>query len=300
MTNKCKFFLSFFLQTDGTKNIGLSERSKYFKEGKIWECTSRIHTDLWAQNRYIVPNINLRLVLWRGSPRFHIISPDPDPDYELEILRSYLIVHYIDAAPALTQSVNELLSSAGSALYYLSLSKLKTVTISKGDGSCSITDVFSSGSLPQELVFCLVRSANFRGSWNSNPFQLEHANISSILTQIDEEPSPYSTAITCDFSKEFYSEIYNNLFTVNPYGVFGESGKKCAITKKEFLQGTTIFRVVFSPVDQNILQPTPRSGKLSLDITFRENLKESYTLILYAKFPAVLELTSSGQIQLKA
>lgn len=249
--------------------------------------------------RYLIPNCSLRLVFWRGRPQFHLISNDPAPDYELEIVRAYLQLHYIEAVDGLTQSVNELLGGATAAKYFLEFSKLKSLTLSAGDGSCSITDVYSSGSLPTELLLILNKQTSFAGSWVSNPFEFVHAKISSILTLINDEPCPYATPILIQADKGLVAEIYNNLFVKNPYGVHGEEIAKTLVTKDDFIGGTSIFRIVFSHTDINLLQPLPRQGKLSLEITFSQGLSVAHTLVLYAKFPAILEVASSGQINLR-
>lgn len=265
----------------------------------MWDTVTEINSDIFLQNRVLPPDLQIRLVFWFNTPEFYLISPDPAPKYKIQILKSHLIVPYIDAAPGLTQSVNELLASNQAAKYFINYSKIKAVTVSKGDGSVSISDLYSSGSLPSELVFGFVREQSRRGSYQSNPFNFKHVNVTSIKTEIDEEPAPYSVPLLCNFKNNSYSEAYANLYDSTPCGIYDVKRNKCLIEKKDYNKGYTLFRVVFSKVDRNTLLPSARQGKLSLEVTFSRGLDEAHVLLVYAKFPAIVEIASSGQVKLQ-
>ena len=273
---------------------------KKFANGKMWDVITKLKSDIFQQNKVLVPNLSLKLVFWFANPSFYLMSPDVETNYALEVVKTHLIVHYVDASPGLTESVNSLLSSSAIAKYYLQYSRLKTYMVSKGDGSFTITDLFNSSSILSEILFVLVKETSFRGSFTKNPYFFQNAKITSITSYIDEEMQPFNTPLLVNFEDDCYSEVYNCLYEETAHRIHGEEMNKTLITPEDFKSGMSIFRLVFSSVDRNILQPCQRSGKLSLELRFSQGVREPYVLLVYAKFPATLEITSSGQVSLKA
>ena len=67
------------------------DRRAFLKESKSVELFSKIHCDLFNQERMLVNGVDLKLVMTRSTDQFCLMTTDAD-DYKIEIEEAFLMV----------------------------------------------------------------------------------------------------------------------------------------------------------------------------------------------------------------
>ena len=127
-----------------------------------------------------------------------------------------------------------------------------------------------------------LESASFGGVYKKNPFFFQPFDCSSLALYIDGQ-SYHGKPL----QQNNFMEAYRN-------------SKACTdminISFNEFKRGCTMF--VFH-IDDNIDFNTKRRGDFRLELRFGSGEPENITLLLYGKFPRVLQIDESRRVYLQ-
>ena len=74
------------ISADPVLNTSLGTRSEWTKTSKIVELQSRIHSDLFYQEKLILNGVDLTVKLHRHKPEFCLLSADTAPTYKINIV----------------------------------------------------------------------------------------------------------------------------------------------------------------------------------------------------------------------
>jgi len=170
------------------------------------------------------------------------------------------------------------------AIYPYKHVEMRTATISVDSQKVELQNLHD-GVVPNLLIVAMIDTDAFSGKHNKNPFNFKHYNVTEMLPQVGGINMPYSNSLQFDFEKGNYCEAYNTLF--KSIAEFPND-----ISYSEYSRGNSIFAFKFTPdLCNNSHFNDSDSGKLTLKITFKENLRHPVTLIAYMEFDNVLQLT---------
>lgn len=255
-----------------------------YLSGRMSEMEGPVHIDIFQQNRLMLNGVSLALKLWPSTDAFRLITNEEDASYETQILDVSFKLCVQKPNPcgliAHTNMIKEL-----PAIYPYMNSTLAVASISKGEYGHSENNLFQ-GEIPSQLILTLMESNSFGGLYKKNPFFFQPFNCNFLSLYIDEQSYP-AKPLQPTFTDNNYVEAYRNI-------------KACRnnidISLLEFKRGFTIF--VFD-IDDNIDFNTKRRGDCRLELRFGSALPENITLLLYGKFPKVLQVDESRRVYLQ-
>ena len=214
--------------------------------------------------------------LWPSKDTFRLISNEDDASYKVQILDvSFNLCLQKTNAGVLIAHTNLIKDSP--AIYPYMNSNMSLSSISKGQYAHSENHL---------LQVTLLESASCGGVYIKNPFffQLFYCNFLALYIEGQSYPGK---PLQPNFTDTNFVEAYRNL-------------KACTanidISFSEFKRGYTIF--VFD-IDDNIDFNTKRRGDCRLELRFGSALPENITLLLYGKFPKVLQVDESRRVYLQ-
>jgi len=94
-----------------------------------------------------------------------------------KFLDAQLLVRRLRPNPAILLAHNSILNKGSLARYNLTRVELKTFTFSAGSELFSIDNAVL-GPVPKRLLFTMVKNPDFFGSLDSNPYKIQHYEIS--------------------------------------------------------------------------------------------------------------------------
>ena len=276
---------------DGTNN-GLLQRAMYTEKSKAVSMEGPIYMDICQQNRYILNGVPINFKFWPSSNEFVLMSSNPNADYRLEITEAVLKVKMVELLPAVVVSHAQALKT-NPAVYYFGRSDLKAFSIAKGQFSCSIEDIYQ-GEIPNHLIIGMVASASYMGSYTGNPYFFGTFNCSSVGLFLDGRSTP-STPITPNCQANDYLSGYMTLFNDNYH-----TDEGLLISRNDYANGYCLYKFDTCDESEHEYGRKRRRGHTRVDITFSKALEESVTVLLFAKFPGVMEINEVRSVNISS
>ena len=281
-------------------NPAFKTRSQFFDCSQEVDMSGNLACDVLDINRYIPNGVSLDVKLYPANPEFFLMSKDADiattGGYRMVITKASLEVPKVHLSPEIVIAHSQVLDANNKAIFPFMSSEIKCHNVQKGAYDCEINNPFS-GRVPSEILITMVKDTARNGSYGNNPFNFSHVNLSSINFTVDSQDVGGGTIKTNYGDKAYksnYIEAYKTLIGVN--------GQDCSIpiTRLEYPEGYCLYRYVVSAEGSDGSDDVislKRSGNVRLYMTFKKALIESYTVILWAKFPSALELDKSRAIR---
>ena len=275
-------------------NPWLAVRSQYFRESKIVDMEGPLYMDICQQTRLILDGIPLDIKLYPKPEPFVLISSNLTPNYNMKILEVVLKVCMVHVSPGILMGHSRALDSKP-AQYFLDRSDVKTFAIPQGQLVLTVEDVFQ-GSCPEQLVVGLVSSAAFNGSYATNPFNFHHYKCNFAAFYLDGQTVP-ARPLQPDYQTGNYVDAYMTLFTGT--GMY-QSGKSINLSRGDYENGHTLYIFDMTQEHDQYFHPRLKKGNTRLELKFAEGLSESVTAILYAKFPAVVDIDKARRVTMSS
>jgi hypothetical protein len=269
-----------------TKNAGLSKRMFFAKPGNKLEMTAPLMVDVFSSTSFLLPGVNVRIKLFLNRPEFYIVSSHVGTKAMFLIESAALMVPKVTVNNQLFLSHIEMIKQEP-AVYGFHKYVTRIHTIPSQNRNTVIENLFSD-KVPSLLVVALVASANFSGTYSTNPYFLQHMNTSSMSLVLDGQS--VATRIDTDFSSNrksnatlyrLFTEAVARHFQINNTG----------IEMKYFYKGYTLF--VFDLSDSAL---SGRNGELRLTVNFESPLTEAVTMILLGRFYSKVFINASHNV----
>ena len=147
--------------------------------------------------------------------------------------------------------------------------------------------------LPTRIIIGLVESATFNGTFDKNPFNFKHHDLSFLSLFLEGKQIP-GKPLTPDFENKMYCRSYFSLFADT--GLANKDAGN-SIEYRDFPGGYALFAFDLSPslLDGNQVELV-KSGSLRLELKFKTALLEPVYVIAYAELDSLLEIDRSRQI----
>lgn len=283
-------------EIDNTKacNHGfIARRQLVLDGGGTVELLTRLHSDIFNTDRYLLNGVDMTIKLIRNPPEFYIIKPESNAGtIRAKIKSAVLYVRKAKISPQILLAHSMALEKA-TAKYPIKRSVVKTYTIGPNMPDFT-TPNLSTTVLPTRIIAGMVDSRAFNGSFKYNPFNFQHFNLKQIQLTLDSKSIPYYKPLEFDFKTNRYLRGYYSLFEGIDRPVFLHGND---ITRKDYAHGYTLFAFDITPDlcsgdHFNLL----KSGSLVLELSFAENLTQAVHLIVFMEFDNMIEINSARKI----
>ena len=270
----------------GGKNTGLFLRATRAVLSKEIDLTGRLHVDICQQDRFILNGVPVNIKLWQHSDGFRLLSKKDSENFRLHITEASLKVALIKLKPDVMLAQTDVIKTAD-ALYPYSRSVIKTYAVPQGQYSFIASDMYL-GEVPQQLVVGIVESAAAHGSYQKNPFNFQHFDCTYAGFFVDGQSTP-SEPLQLNYKSDHYVEAFQRLY-------WDQRQRAVHIASSDFKGGYCLY--VFRPNGDVKDRPEERAHT-RLELKFSEPLPATCTVIVYAKFPALMRINESRHVTLE-
>jgi hypothetical protein len=297
------FYKDEYGKMEETEQKGFKARKLLIAQSKTFEFCGPITLDIFQQNRYLLPNADVRLKFLRHRPEFALIShvrtaQGSDPQINaikgiIDIEDSILFVRRVKVSPSVLRGHLTGLDKYN-AIYPIQRTEMQTFTITSGSQSFNKENIFR-GQLPKLLVMGMVDNDAFNGTLSKNPFNFKHYDLNFLALYRDGEATPYRP-FQPDYEKSLCMLDYMSLFRSLELWNRDET---IPITFEEFKGGYTMYTFNLAPDLALAGHEQPyRDGNLRLEFKFAKALPATINVVLMALFDGRVEVTKSRDILL--
>lgn len=124
--------------TDG-KNVGLDKRKAMIKDSVEFELIGRLHADMLNQQKYLLNNVDMRIMLSLQKDEFYMLEADTNTS-KAKITEATLYMNHVTINPAILLAHESVLARSN-AFYPYTRVEVKNYTIPAGSGNLSLDNV---------------------------------------------------------------------------------------------------------------------------------------------------------------
>ena len=284
-----------FTREDAGTNAGLKARGTIFNGSAEVEMMGRPHTDLFLQDKAIIPSCKLTMRFIPARDNFVLMTPAPGGGgvqvaYKLKIMDLRLYLHVLEISNSLGVAIEKMMEKVN-ARYILNKNAMKIVTIPAGQTTIMQDNVYL-GRLPKRITLGFVADAAMAGGYQQNPFNFAHFNLSQLVLNVNGEMVP-SRPFTPDFTNQRYIREFQSLYDGLRI-LFSE--KTLDITFSEFAQGFLFFVFDLTPHHHSACQSQIANGNIRIEVKFANALAATVNMLLAAEYDALMEIDSKRNV----
>lgn len=301
---------NFDVHTDST-NIGLYIRKQRTKSSQIIQLAAPLFLDLCEQDRLILNGVPINLKFWPNRPAFYLLADNSETRYEFVITDAYFNACMVDVSPAIVVGHAAALKDYP-ALYPILQSDIKSFSIGKGLYDYTIDNIFQ-GDIPDSVIIGIVSSEAYNGSFKRNPFNFHHFNCNFCGFYINGESAPAQPfkpkfpndddkTESGDQSVKSIQEVSYNEAFLSLFGQGYNTNETIGISWGDYPNGYCLYKFDFlekkngNQGENGIISSLPRRGHTRLTLGFKKPLKESVNVIIYARFPRILQIDQARNV----
>ena len=270
-------------------NIGLLHRYVHSRGSRIFSLEGPLRVDICEQDRALLNGVPITVRLYPSSESFRLMDEE-EAKHKIIITDAVLNVCFVKINPEVIIAHDSALK-IGAALYPINQSRIVTYSLPKGSYQYTADGIFN-GEIPSNMVVGLVSSDAFAGSYAKNYGNFKHFNVNYLEFSIDGNSTPVSP-FAPNYKDNHYTKEFLSLFN-NRYP---QTSTDAIIDRESYPQGYCLYAFNIGQTDDDVTSQ-PRTGHTRLTVKFGEALKESATLIIYAKFPKVVKIDQSRTVLL--
>lgn len=270
---------------DEQTNKGHTTRRSYILNGREFDLKGRLHMDLSHQQRLIPNGVNARITLTRSKSAFVLMAFEKRAiDYRVVITHATLEVRKVKLVPKQQLHIENTIAKHGARLP-VSHIVTKNFSIPQGVSTFDLDGLFM-GQIPNSIVLGLVDNDAFNGSYDKNPFNFKHFDLSFLCLNVDGQQHP-GRPLQPDYANKLYLDCYETLFTgTRMYGDDVSHG----IDRAMYPWGYCLYVFNLTP-DQSdgVAHINPRRhGNVRASLHFAQTLPCTVTLIALGQLDNVI------------
>jgi len=280
---------------DDANNTGLQSRATYFRNSAWVQVMAPIHTDLFAQTKYLINNIDFRMILYRNSDAFCLMSPQGAQRYKIEINTMKWYVKGVDVSKTVSLALERSLMQYN-AKYPIRRVEIRTIHVSAGLRETPENAIFN-GQVPRRLVIGCIDADAYHGNLGKSPFNFKNFDINEVSVIAAGQTYP-SKPLTPDFAHNRYTRAFVQLF--EGLGI-SDDNKGNTVNLKKFKNGICIFAFDLSPDEDDGSDhwDLVKEGATAVNIHFANPTPAAaggVEVIVYAEFDNLLTVTQHRNI----
>lgn len=279
------------------KNTGFKARHARMLDSKVVELYSRLHVDMFNQQKLLLNGVDLRVVMSLEKPEFYVMEKDEGTSF-IKIDSATLYVNHVSINPDVLLKNERLLNSKNvMANYNYRRVEVKSYTVSANQRSLSLDHVVI-GQLPNLILFAMVDNLAYCGKRSKNPFNFVHNKICHyqlLINGVMVPTEPY------DFN---YTDDKNPISTRGYVSLFKDTGLRYfdaghQITKKAYDKGFFIIATDLTPdrsTETTACGNLLNQGTVRIEARFSEPLKETITCLVYCEYDTALKIDQQRNV----
>ena len=274
---------------DANSNEGFMKRRALAANSRTMEMIGRIHGDIFFQDRYLLNQVTMKIVLTLNTNDFCLMGAD---GRRLKILSAKMMVRKVKLSDSVAKA-HAMAIQAAPAKYPIKRVVCKSFTVGAGLLDFTQESLFT-GQLPSRLVIGLVDNRAFNGARNRNPFNFKHFNLREIGVALDGNESTSVRVLKPDFANNQFTEAYLSLF-IGTNKINRDEGTD--ITPEDYQAGYALYVYDLSPDlcegdNFNLI----KTGTVRLSMKFSAALAAAISVIAYAEFENVIQITRERNV----
>ena len=286
----------FDLKHDGTvfteaevSNHGLYQRYRITRQSQNFELMGPLRIDMFEQDRYLPNGIDLKL-RFHPQKRSFALMADED-DYKIHITEASLMMRKVRPSPGVLLGHKDALN-LGPAKFPITRKECKSFAVPKTLQSFKKDNIFL-GQLPKRVVIAMVDGDAYAGNVEKNPYNFQHFDLNHLQMYIDGEPVR-NRPLRPNMEQKQYLLCYETLYR----GLNQLDGDRGSIIKRsDWDKGYALFAFDLTPdMDTDDHYALIKHGNLRLDIEFAKPLDNTISILVYAEFDNVIEITQDRHI----
>jgi len=255
----------------------------------VIELSGPIYDDIMLQDRYILPNVPVRIKLKRAPNKFSLLSPVDTVNYRIEFVEVTLLVKKHVVSPQITQLHDRQIVSH-KALYPYTLNQIKTFSIPTNSINAVVENMFPAAKVPQVIVFGFVEADSYNGKLSRNPYNFEAFDIISLNIVVNQ------VGYECRTLKLKFNDMYLLAFNALLSGLNAEH-KSIGINGEEYIDGNVLFAFQLMGYDGNATTEE-KVGNIKLEITFGTATTKQLIGVCLAQSSALMTIDKYGVVEL--
>lgn len=269
---------------------GYKTRFEMTKGSATFELIGRPFADLFVQNKYLIPGIDVRVQFTRSTPEFCLFAA-ADGKYKIIISDAKLLVQKHTLLPSLVMKTLKTWEHGKPISYPMKRVEIKTYSLAPGTLT-SVNENLLSGLLPDRIIIGLVASTDYLGSITTNPFHFRHFGLNYVNVSVNGDQST-NLPIHLDWTSNVYIQLYNNLF----YGLgIANDDAGIDLSRIEYKKHPLM---VFNLRHTKEGFPNPKHGNVKLELKFGANNQGAITVLVYAEYQSVLHIDNNKNVYFK-
>ena len=269
-------------------NTGLYARRRWTEDGDEITLDGPLFVDILQQKRLLLDGVSVDIELFPQTDAFVLMAKDDTTKYQVKIKDATLTVPHNTVSPGILLGHSESLKEKN-ALYPYMRSEVKTFNIAAGSYTWTGDNIFQD-SVPSRVIVGLVSAAAYSGSYLKNPFNFDNMKLTYLdfLVQGQSMPGP---PYQPDYDKSQYSRVMKSLNEGKDRGDYSY------IPHDSIADGHAIY--VFD-VARDEAFPLVKKGHTRMVLKLADALDEAATLVVYGRFPAMMEIDKVRNVNIEA
>ena len=158
----------------------------------------KIHCDIFNINRYLLNNVDVKIVLSKAKKEFYMYGPKAEcGNFEITIEDTYLKIRRVKISSAIMLAHAMALEKA-TAKYPIKRVLIKPFVYPNNSSIFTINGIHF-GIMPTRVVLGIVKTDAFNGSYDLNPYFFTDIGINRLNLKVSSKPLPYSAGLKFDF-----------------------------------------------------------------------------------------------------
>jgi len=273
------------------ENLAYQIRKVVCAGSASFQVSSPVHCDFFQMDKYWPPGNELTFRFHRSSDAFAIMSNAGGANFKIVIEDIKLYIRHITLADSIV-NLHIKQFEKQLATFPLNKTELKTSAHPAHLTNLNIPNLFN-GLIPKSIIITFVPSANFNGTYGTNPYYFRHyfCNYAALTVNGITIPSdPYKP----DFERSLFTREYRDFF--DNVGI-GHDDLGNAMTPELYAGGMFMIAFDLSPDKCNGFHSHPRStGNINLDLAFAQATDSAFTVLAFATFDNVIRLDKNSRI----
>lgn len=278
---------------DSKTSVGYAYRKTISANSKTFCVLGKPCHGLFQSNKYLVPNVSLRLTFRRSVDEFNIdhetlVPADPadkvvyDASFKLETC--HLLVRRVAVGAQVQQAHESMLARNIPLRYPYFDSQIISYVLPSGTMS-NVSESLSVGPLPARVVVGFVESDAFFGDYTKNAFNFKPQDIEQCSLLVNGEPIIFKS-MEFDFTKRDYLTAFVQSLQMAKDGH--------DISPDKFASSHFMLCYDILPTAKENSFASNREGVLRFQTKFKKDLPSNINVVVLLIYQSILNLTKNG------